>query len=402
MPEAREQPTAVMSVLVPGAAMIAVTFGLARYGYGLLLPDMRAETGMTAGTAGLISSAAYASYLVANVGVVQLTSRWGPRLAVGGAAALAALGMLAIAVADGVLLVGVGVLVAGAAAGMAFPPYADIVDREVAPSRRDVVWSTISSGTGWGVALAGPIAIVAGDQWRTAWAVFVVLAVAVGVLAVLKAPAHDGDQLRRPQLSVSWFFCPRSRPLLVSAVLVGGGSSVWWAFSVDAMQNAGLDVTSSRVVYAVCGAAMLLASFSGVVFDRRGLRQSYLGSTALLAASLALLAFATANLVAVLIAAVLFGAFYASVIAAHGIWSARVFSTHPAAGLAAVSTALTLGTLVGPVLAGIAIQYVGYAPALTGAAVVALAALPFCPPTAERRRVLAAHESECTAAPIRP
>ena len=48
--------------------MIAVTFGLARYGYGLLLPDMRAETGMSAGAAGLISSAAYASYLVANIG----------------------------------------------------------------------------------------------------------------------------------------------------------------------------------------------------------------------------------------------------------------------------------------------------------------------------------------------
>ncbi len=402
MTDARQRPTAVMSVLVPGTAMIAVTFGLARYGYGLLLPDMRAEIGMTAGTAGLVSSAAYASYLIANIGVVELTSRWGPRLAVGGAAALAAVGMLAIAVADGVALLAVGVLVAGAAAGMAFPPYADIVDREVAPARRDVVWSTISSGTGWGVAIAGPIAIVAGDHWRTAWAVFVVLAVLVGVLATFKAPARDGDRLRRPQLSVSWFFCPRSRPLLVSAVLVGGGSSTWWAFSVDAMRNAGLDATSARIVYAACGAAMLLASFSGVVFERRGLRPSYLGASALLAASLALLAVATSNIVAVMIAAVLFGAFYATVIAAHGIWSARVFSTHPAAGLAAVSTALTIGTLAGPVLAGVAIQYAGYAPALIGAAVVALAALPFCPPTAERRKVLAAHAEECTAAPIRP
>jgi predicted MFS family arabinose efflux permease len=402
MTDARERPTAVMSVLVPGTAMIAVTFGLARYGYGLLLPDMRAEIGMTAGTAGLVSSMAYASYLIANIGVVELTSRWGPRLAVGGAAGLAAIGMLAIAVAEGVVLLAVGVLVAGAAAGMAFPPYADIVDREVAPSRRDVVWSTISSGTGWGVALAGPIAIVAGNHWRTAWGVFVVLAVAVGVLATIKAPARDGDRLRRPQLSVSWFFCPRSRPLLVSAVLVGGGSSTWWAFSVDAMRNAGMDATSSRIVYAACGAAMLLASVSGVVFERRGLRPSYLSATALLAASLALLAVATANIVAVLIAAVLFGAFYATVIAAHGIWSARVFSTHPAAGLAAVSTALTIGTLAGPVLAGVAIQYAGYAPALAGAAVVALAALPFCPPTGERRKVLAAHAEECTAAPVRP
>ncbi len=402
MPEARERPTAVMSVLVPGTAMIAVTFGLARYGYGLLLPDMRAEIGMTAGTAGLVSSAAYASYLIANIGVVELTSRWGPRLAVGGAAGLAALGMLAIALADGVVLLAVGVLVAGAAAGMAFPPYADIVDREVAPARRDVVWSTISSGTGWGVALAGPIAIVAGDQWRTEWAVFVVLAVAVGIMATIQAPARDGDRLRRPQLSVSWFFCPRSRPLLLSAVLVGAGSSTWWAFSVDAMRNAGLDATSARIVYAVCGAAMLLASVSGVVFERRGLRPSYLGSTALHAASLALQAFATSSLVAVLIAAVLFGAFYATVIAAHGIWSARVFSTHPAAGLAAVSTALTIGTLAGPVLAGLAIQYAGYAPALIGAAAVTILAIPFCPPTAERRKILAAHEDECTAAPVKP
>ena len=402
MPETRDRPTAVMSVLVPGAAMIAVTFGLARYGYGLLLPDMRAEIGMSASAAGLISSAAYASYLAANVGVVRVTTLWGPRVAVGAAAAFAALGMTAIAMATGVVALALGVLLAGAAAGMAFPPYADIVDRDVPVQRRDVVWSTISSGTGWGVALAGPIAIVAGDHWRTAWVVFVVIAVVVGALSVFLAPARTSDQLRRPQLSLSWFFCPRSRPLLVSAVLVGGGSSVWWAFSVDAMRNSGLDATSARIVYAVCGAAMLLASFSGVVFERRGLRPSYLGSTALLAVSLGLLAVATSNVTAVLVAAVLFGAFYATVIAAHGIWSAKVFAGHPAAGLAAYSTALTLGTLAGPVLAGVAIQYGGYAPTLIGAATVTVAAIPFCPPSAARREILAAHESECTAAPVRP
>jgi predicted MFS family arabinose efflux permease len=188
----------------------------------------------------------------------------------------------------------------------------------------------------------------------------------------------------------------------VSAVLVGGGSSVWWAFSVDAMRDAGLDATSARIVYAVCGAAMLLGSFSGVVFERRGLRPSYLGSTLLLAASLALLAVATANLAAVLVAALLFGAFYATVIAAYGMWSATVFAGHPAAGLAAFSTALTLGTLAGPVLAGIAIQYGGYVPTLVGAAVVTVAAMPFCPPSPKRREILAAHDHECTAAPVRP
>ncbi len=207
--------------------------------------------------------------------------------------------------------------------------------------------------------------------------------------------------MRRPQLSLSWFFCPKSRPLLISAVLVGAGSAVWWAFSVDAMQSAGLGTTAGRVVYAVCGGAMLLGSASGFAFAHLGLRRGYLGTIVLLTASLALLAVASAELAWALVAAVLFGAFYASVIAAHGIWSARVFAGHPAAGLAAVSAALTIGTLVGPPLAGLAIQLDGHGLALVGAAVATIAALPFCPPSERRREVLAEHGGHCDAAPVR-
>jgi predicted MFS family arabinose efflux permease len=402
MTESRATPRALATaaVLVPGTAMIAVTFGLARYGYGLLLPEMKADIGIGPSTAGLISSLGYLSYLVANTGVVPLASRLGARVAVAGAAASAALGMAVIAAADNAWAVATGVLVAGAAAGMAFPPYADIVDRHVDAPRRAVVWSTISSGTGWGVVLAGPVAILAGDQWRLAWTSFVVIAVVAGVAAMRLAPPRDDVSLRRPQLSPSWFFCPRSRPLLLSAVLVGAGSSVWWVFSVDAMQHAGIAVTPARVVYAVCGAAMLLGSVSGFAFERLGLRPSYLGSTLLLGISLALLGAATADLVAALVAAALFGACFAAVIAAHGVWSAQVFDEHPAAGLAAVSTALTLGTLAGPALAGVIIDHSGHALALASAAAISGAALPFCPPSARRRSALAKHD--CAAAPVRP
>jgi hypothetical protein len=34
--------------------------------------------------------------------------------------------------------------------------------------------------------------------------------------------------------------------------------------------------------------------------------------------------------------------------------------------------------------------------------VVTAAAIPFCPPSPERRGILAAHDHECTAAPVRP
>jgi predicted MFS family arabinose efflux permease len=402
MTESRTTPhvVATTAVLVPGTAMIAVTFGLARYGYGLLLPDMKADLGIGPSTAGLISSLGYLTYLVANAAVVPLASRLGERVAIAFAAASAALGMAVIAVAGSAWAVAIGVLIAGTAAGMAFPPYADIVDRHVDAPRRAVVWSTISSGTGWGVVLAGPVAILAGDQWRAAWASFVVIAVAAGVAATRLAPPRADVPMRRPQLSLSWFLCPRSRPLLLSAIMVGAGSSVWWVFSVDAMQHAGIAATPARVVYAVCGAAMLLGSFSGFAFERLGLRPSYLGSTLLLGVSLGLLGAAHADVVVALVAAALFGAFYAAVIAAHGIWSAQVFEQHPAAGLAAVSTALTLGTLVGPAAAGVIIDRGDHVLALASAAVISCAAVPFCPPSARRRAALAKHH--CAAAQVRP
>jgi hypothetical protein len=78
-----------------------------------------------------------------------------------------------------------------------------------------------------------------------------------------------------------------------------------------------------------------------------------------------------------------------------------VFADHPAAGLAAVNTALTVGTLAGPTLAGVGVTLVGYPVTLGAAAVVLLLALPFCPPTARRAVALDAHRERCRAAPVR-
>jgi len=165
----RAQPAAQATyrTVLPGAAMIAVSFGLARYGYGLLLPEMQAELSISPSAAGLIASGTYASYLVANVWVVRVTIRRGARAAIAPAAAFAAVGMAMIASATSAAVLAAGVLVGGAAAGFAFPPYADLVARDVQPRRRDLAWSTISSGTVGGWLSPGPIAIAAGDRWRT-------------------------------------------------------------------------------------------------------------------------------------------------------------------------------------------------------------------------------------------
>lgn len=377
--------------MVPaGVGMIAVAFGLARYGYGLLLPDMRASLGLDVGTAGLIGSSAYLSYLLANAVVVPLTVRTGPRVPLALATGSAVVGMVVIAGSDDVAHLAMGVLVAGASAGFAFPPYADVVSGSVPEGRRPTVWAAISSGTGWGVALAGPVAVLSSAGWRTSWLVFAGVAAVVGLAAVISVPAGRGDSTGPVvRLRPRWFLCPHSRPLLLAAAVVGVGSSIWWSFCVDAMRSAGVGPTTSRMVYAGCGAASILASLTGVVVERAGSRRTHRAAVLGLAGSLALLAllaqaaasFGTpVTTVVVVVAAVSFGITYAGVIAVQGLWSAEVFAERPSAGLAAVNTSLTMGTLVGPALGGWIIATYGYGPALLAAALMTTAALPLAPP----------------------
>ncbi len=380
-------------LMVPSAVgLIAVTFGLARYGYGLLLPDMRADLGIGTATAGLIGSGAYVSYLLANVAVVAMTGRWGPRIPLAAATLTACWGMALIASARDVTALAAGVLLAGSGAGFAFPPYADVVARVVSARRRATAWAAISSGTGWGVALAGPVAIVSAASWRWSWLMFAMIGLAVGALAVASVPpergAKGGPAVRlRPR----WFLCPRSGPLLVGAVLVGAGSSVWWAFSVDAMRAAGLDVTTSRLLFALCGVAGVVASMTGFLVRRAGQRRVHQGSVLAVALSLVLLALSTVvdapHVSALLLASALFGVSYNTVVAVQGMWNAEVFAERPSAGLAAVNTALTVGTLLGPAAGGVVIELFGYGPALISAAAVTTAAFVLATPARRPARL---------------
>ena len=80
---AGEQKTDGMTWLVaPGLAMIAVTYGLARFAYGLFLPEMRQAFGLSETVLGLIGAGSYVGYGVAIIIALVFTSRAGPRFMV--------------------------------------------------------------------------------------------------------------------------------------------------------------------------------------------------------------------------------------------------------------------------------------------------------------------------------
>ena len=155
--------------------MVGTSFGLARYGYGLLLSEIRASFHLSSAALGLIATGSYVAYLAATALTATAGKHFGSVLPVVAGGLLAVTGMLLVAVAPSPAVLALGVLIAGASAALTYPPFSDAVARDVPERRQGRVLSIISSGTGWGVALAVPIALAAGSHWRVAWVAFAVI-----------------------------------------------------------------------------------------------------------------------------------------------------------------------------------------------------------------------------------
>lgn len=181
-------------VLVASAriGMMGVSFGMARYGFGLLAPDIRAAFGLSSGALGVLSAASYVAYIAASVSAAALVLRIGARAVVMAGGIFATVGMLIAAGAESAGVLFAGLLVAGASAGLAFPPFSEVA-AGLAASSRSRVLTAISAGTGWGVALAAPIALLAGQAWRVAWLGFAAAAALATLWAVTVLPARVAE-----------------------------------------------------------------------------------------------------------------------------------------------------------------------------------------------------------------
>ena len=219
-----------------GLSAIAVAWGFARYGYGLFVPVFREEFGLSTETVGLISSAAYAAYLLAMVSTGFLVGRMGPRFPVVKGMLCAAAGMLLIATAQSLLPLVVGVVLAGSSAGFCLAPFSDAVAMLVEEERRGRVLSVVSTGTAFGLAVAGPVVLLTAtggfgndSGWRYAWATFAGAALLVALWnarllpgepyrqASAEAGAKDGTGVLCP----GWFLRRGSAPLLGQAFSYG-------------------------------------------------------------------------------------------------------------------------------------------------------------------------------------
>lgn len=351
-----------------GLAMIAVTYGLARFAYGLFLPELREAFDLDDSVLGAIGAGSYAGYCGAIVISLIYTSRIGPRSMVAAAGLTAVAGMTLIATAPTAIFLAVGVVVAGSSTGLASPPMAEAVSKVVERQRRDRSNTLINSGTSVGVALSGPVALVATGQWRLAWAAFAAagLLVLAWNIAVMpdRSVRNEGEvptgfdnqqpATDPPRLTFDWFVGQRSLPLFASSVGLGIASAAYWTFSRDLITGAGeQSQVSSTVFWVVLGVSGLAGGAAGDLIKKFGLRVVLRGALLIMAVSIGTLAVAPGTLLVSYPSAALFGATYIMLTGIILVWTVRVFEERPSAGLGSAFLLIAAGQILGSYFAGI-------------------------------------------------
>lgn len=370
-----------------GVALVAVCYGLARFAYGLFTPVFRAEFELGAAAAGAIAASSYAAYCVAIVIATLLTPRLGGRSVAVSAGVVATIGTLLIALAPNAALLTLGVIVAGASTGVASPPLAHVVSQSVSAARRSRAQTFINAGTGLGVAIAGPVALLTHQHWRGAWFVFAIICAAVTVwnLAALPRRRRDTDATGVATFLPRPLAPPGSARLLLAALLLGAASAAVWTFGRDLLVSEGRQSEQASMVgWIVLGAFGALGAVAGELSRRFGTARAWSATLLALAAATALLATTPGDLVGASIALAVFGGAYVAATGVLLLWGTTVYATSPSTGVGLAFLFLAIGQALATPALGALSEIVGARLAFAGAAAVGIIAAT-CRPVVHTR-----------------
>ncbi len=360
----------------------AVSNGLARFSYGLLLPAMRGDLDWSYTEAGWINTVNAIGYLVGAVLALALVSRLGPKRLFVWGMALTALALLMSAVSRDLwilsfwrVMAGIGgapVFIAGGA--MASALFAD--DK----ARNALVIAVYFGGGGFGMLLTAvslpPYLAWSGDAgWPAAWLMLggasaVALVASWWAARTAPSPGQAADGAGAGPLP-AW----RMSPALLTYFLFGVGYTVYITFLIAWMRTGGYGPGLVATTWAVMGIAVML---SPLVW-RRVLERSRgglaMGLTSLATGAGILLPLLAAGPASILASATLFGLSLFMVPTAVTTFGRK--NLPPAqwgASIALFTVVFSVGQIIGPVGAGAITDWAGSTePSLLAAGLVLLA-----------------------------
>lgn len=374
--------TSTRVLLVAGTGLIAVTYGMIRFGYGLYLPVLTEQFALTAGTAGTIAAGSFAAYCLAALIAQRVLVGGSARAVLWGAAAVGAAGSGLVAVSWSAGVLAVGVLVSGSAAGAASPALVTAVACSVPQSSEARAQGIVNAGTGLGVVAGGLFVLGAPQAWRAAWVLSALAAVATAA-AVDRATRWPNQTGAAPGTSSSSGLLPLVSSLrrpVIAATAAGAGSAAVWTFGRDLLASTGgLPERTSAVLWCVLGAGAILGAGSGEAVRRWGLRPAWVVSAVATAAGTALLAVEASHAVTAGLAGALFGGAYTALSGVLIAWAGALRPDAAGRGTAVLFLALTAGQALGAVGTGMLVTLVSAPGAFLVAAALLVCAAAIAP-----------------------
>jgi predicted MFS family arabinose efflux permease len=357
-------------------SLTALSYGLARFAYGLMLPAIREDLALGAVSAGWIGGGSFAAYCVGIVLAFAFNDRLGERRIAVLAGLAATTGMALISIAQSSVGLGSAIALAGLSTGLTSPPLAAAVSRCVEDDARARANGAINSGTAIGIVLSGVAALTFPGSWRVLYAAFAGLGAGVAIWLWFAMPKGAGRVARGDR---AFGFVARGglARLGASTFLAGAASAAIWTFGANIMRDdLAFGDREVTLAWIVLGAAGAIGAATGVLTDRYGTRVVHRLSIALL--TLALVGLACAS-VSPAIAFVVMGLFGMSYIVATGtflLWGLALYADRPGLGLGLPFLVLALGQTTGAPLFGAIWEAWGTAAALlTFAAIMAASAV---------------------------
>ena len=342
----------------------AISLGVTRFAYGLLLPAMRDDLGWTYTLAGAMNTANAVGYLIGALATPRLLHRVGPSVLLWSGSLLAALfmGLSGFFTDANVLLL--QRLLAGVASAVVFVAGGLMAARlgARAPAQAGLLLGLYYGGTGLGIALSAvlvpwvlELAQTQLHGWRFAW--WALAGVCIAGTLLLRWPARVMAQWDVPaqvqsqeRSSFSW------KPFsfaLSGYGMFGVGYIGYMTFVVALLRNQGASPQAVMLFYGLLGISVMASSriWAGLLDRHHGggamaLLNGLLGVAIVLPAL-------TQNFLLLLISGALFGGVFLSIVAST---TALVRHNLPqsawAKGISAFTIVFAAGQIVGPTMVG--------------------------------------------------
>ncbi|MEH6493514.1 MFS transporter [Halopseudomonas sp.] len=268
MSSSMQRPNMVMTVLC-GTLTSLVVIGFARLAYGVILPAMRSDLGLSYQQAGLLSTVAALSYVCFVLAGGLAAARWGAKASILFGMLMVVVGFAGLTMAVHFWLLAVLMALLGIGAAFAFSPMIALLAAWF-PDHRGLVIGCMSSGVGLSVLATGLLvpqlfALFGEQGWRVSWGVFAgvaLVASAIIFVFVKNPPQSTGNAAGPTPADEKWLIYRNPRVLIVAATygIIGLGYIVQTVFMVSFMVDSGFSEALAGRYVAMMG---LLSIFAG-------------------------------------------------------------------------------------------------------------------------------------------